>query len=484
MTSRLAPRDDDRIWEPCAGDGDLVDGVLSVSPNATIRLSELDENAVRTLDAKYRDTNITVHHEDALEVGSNPLFDQGLSFSRIIANPPYGAYLTPQRRRQLQSQFPKLYVRDTYGVILFHCIDLLDTGGRLVFIVPDTFLWLNRHEVLRRRIFKTTTIEEIALFPSKFFPNVNFGYSGLCIISLTNISPASDHELKLLNKFHSVESLASCIEPHSDWECDVSTFSQAEIASRKTCDLHIPNHAIRICDRASETLGDHAEIKTGFYSGNDVRWVRCKDSTVRRAKKFSSVRFDSVAMSEPTLDGFTGEQHFIPIMRGGAFPYHKPTHWYVDWSRDAVIEYRRKGKNPARFQNSAYYFRDGIGVPMVASTKLTGALLEKRLFDQGIVGVFPASTKLLYYILGFLNSSVATTLIRQINPTANNSANYLKRLPFVIPTAKELAFIDPLVERAVNLSCEEIQLESCLTKQIDSFYDSVWLEWTNAAGIG
>lgn len=481
MTSRLAPGDDDRIWEPCAGDGDLVDGVLAISPQATMRLSELNENAVRGLALKYRETNVEVHHEDALDVGSNPLFDQGLSFSRIIANPPYGAYLTPHRRRQLQAQFPKLYVRDTYGVILFHALDLLAAGGRLVFIIPDTFLWLNRHEFLRRRIFKTTTIEEIALFPSKFFPNIKFGYSGLCIISLTNSAPPSEHAFRLLNEFQSVEALASCFESRSDLDFRASTFTQSKIASRTTCDLHIPNDATRLCHRATETLGDHAEIRTGFYSGNDIRWVRRKDGTVPRSRKFSNVEIDRIAGSNPTLDGFCGKKHFIPMMRGGAFPYHKPTHWYVDWSREAVTEYRRKGKNPARFQNSSYYFRDGIGVPMVASTRLTGALLEKRLFDQGIVGVFPASPGLLYYILGFLNSSIATTLIRQINPTANNSANYMKRLPLVTPTSDELTFIDPLVERAISQSRQGLRCDSCLMKQIDSFYDSVWLGLTNAA---
>jgi len=34
MTSRLHARNEDRIWEPCAGTGDLVDGVLSVAPQA------------------------------------------------------------------------------------------------------------------------------------------------------------------------------------------------------------------------------------------------------------------------------------------------------------------------------------------------------------------------------------------------------------------------------------------------------------------
>jgi len=442
-------------------------------------LSELDADSAGGLVEKYRDSNVAVHHQDALEVGSNPLFDQGVSFSRIIANPPYGAYLTPERRRQLQSQFPKLYVRDTYGVILYHALNLLESSGRLVFIVPDTFLWLNRHEFLRRRILETTTIEEIALFPSNFFPNVKFGYSGLCIISITNNAPSGDHAFQLLTDFPCVKALATCVDARSDWDCKVSTFLQSEVTSRKNCNFYISNDAIDVSHRASESLGDHAEVRTGFYSGNDVRWVRRKNSAVSRSKKFSDVDFDSIATDAPSLDGFRGKKHFMPIVRGGAMAYHKPTYWYVDWSCDAVAEYRRKGKNPARFQNSSFYFRDGIGVPMVASTRLTGALLEKRLFDQGIVAVFPTSSKFLYYILGFLNSSIATKLIRQINPTANNSANYLKRLPFVIPTCDEIAFIDPIVKLATSQSCSAMQVDKSLADKIDSFYESVWLGLAN-----
>ena len=481
MASRLEARDDDYIWEPCAGDGDLVDALLAVMPNAKIRVSEFDENAALGLVSKYHQPNIEVQHEDAIEVGSNPLFDQDVSFSRIIANPPYGAYLTPERRRQLQLQFPKLYVRETYGVFLFHCLDVLEPNGRLVFIIPDTFLWLNRHEYLRRRIFKSTTIEEIALFPSKFFPSVNFGYSGLCIITLVKNSPSRNHEFQLLNNFRNVEGLATCVALQSKWECDVSAFMQAEIANRRQCDLHIPNGAIQLSDRVTDSLGDLADIRTGFYSGNDLRWVRRRDASIPRSKRFLDVECEQVFRSRPPLDGIDGKQCFIPILRGGAIPYCKPTHWYVEWSSDAVAEYRRKGKNPARFQNSAFYFRDGIGVPMVASTRLTGALLEHRLFDQGIVGVFLKSESLLLYTLGFLNSPIATKLIRQINPTANNSANYMKRLPFVVPTACELAFIDPLVQQAISQSREGRTLDANLTNEIDAFYDRVWLGLTNAA---
>ena len=475
MASHLNPRNEDEIWEPCAGNGDLVDGVLAIAPHATLRLSELDAVAVQRLDSKYNATNVDIRHEDALDVGFDPRCGQDLSFSRIIANPPYGAYWTPRQRRQLRSRFPNLYVRESYGVFLFHALDLLGVEGRLVFIIPDTFLWLNRHESLRRRILETSTIEEIALFPSKFFPNVDFGYSGLCVISLTKREPSAGHTFQLLHEFSSVEALARSVDTDSDGDCRISTVKQSEIRSRAHAELCISKDAVKLGERATESLGEHAEIRTGFYSGNDLRWVRRKDGTVPRSRKFSDVDFDRIADTDPTLEGFNGKKHFIPIIRGGAIPYHKPTRWFIDWSREAVTEYRRKGENPARFQNSSYYFRDGIGVPMVASTRLTGALLDRRLFDQSIVGVFPTLPKYLNYILGFLNSSVATKLIRQINPTANNSVNYLKRLPFVIPNGDELAFIGPVVQRAIHDSRRGFPTDERLTKKVDAFYDSIWL---------
>ena len=60
-------------------------------------------------------------------------------------------------------------MRETYGVVLFHSLSVLSNNGRLVFIMPDTFLWLHRHDYLRRTVLKNTTIEEVALFPSKFW---------------------------------------------------------------------------------------------------------------------------------------------------------------------------------------------------------------------------------------------------------------------------------------------------------------------------
>lgn len=233
-----------------------------------------------------------------------------------------------------------------------------------------------------------------------------------------------------------------------------------------------------LSERASSTLASYAEIKTGFYSGNDRHWIRKLDESVPRSKRYQQVSKDRIALTEPTLSGYSGTRCFIPIVKGGAVAYSKPTHWYVDWSEAAIAEYQRKGKNPARFQNSTFYFKEGIGIPMVSSSRITGALLNHRLFDQGIVGVFPHDDSLLLYLLGFVNSAVATALLQRINPTANNSANYIKRIPFVVPTREELSVVNPLVSQAIY-QAENAAVESTLQSELDYFYSGLWCRETN-----
>lgn len=109
-----------------------------------------------------------------------------------------------------------------------------------------------------------------------------------------------------------------------------------------------------------------------------------------------------------------------------------------------------KVNKKARFQNSSYYFSYGIAVPMVSSSCITAALIENRLFDQSIVGIFPKDTDLTPYLLAYFNSPTCNQLIRTINPTANNPANYLKKIPFKRPDDSLLSYINTKVNLIIT----------------------------------
>jgi len=138
------------------------------------------------------------------------------------------------------------------------------------------------------------------------------------------------------------------------------------------------------------------------------------------------------------------------------------------------LEYTQPVPNKARFQNAKYYFREGIGLPMVSSKRVTAALLEKRLFDQSIVGIFSHDPGLLYYLLGFFNSSICTRLLRIINPSANNSANYVKKIPLILPSPQAVFEISELVKEIIQECKTSVSLPLARQTEADSIFENLY----------
>ena len=69
--------------------------------------------------------------------------------------------------------------------------------------------------------------------------------------------------------------------------------------------------------------------------------------------------------------------------------------------------------------------------------KGTSFLPLLSLGNQSFTGIFPKDESLTYYLLGFLNSPTCNLLIRTINSTANNPANYIKKIPFIQPSKEQ-----------------------------------------------
>jgi len=487
MVKRLKLLSGQRVLEPCAGEGHFIDAILGEAPKVEIEAYEVDDKAVGKLRKKYTDlANVRIIHADSLMALQTSLFASAVSFDRIIANPPYGAWQDYTRRRSLKNLFPGLYVKESYGLFLYHCINLLSKGGRLVFIVPGTYLNLRLHEKLRIHLLRETNVEEVVIFPSRFFTGISFGYADLSIITLNKKHSGNYNDkntIKIIRNLKSPEILSEFANDRdANQDCEILELSQEEV-------LRAPAHAFILPDKsgahhhvvaAKLTIGDIADVVTGFYSGNDRQWLRPAHADVRGAKHYrliaESLIFPewSALSNEERLNGLNGTKCFVPIVKGGSIPYAKATEWYVDWSQKAISEYTQPGPNKARFQNTKYYFREGIGLPMVSSTRVTAALLEKRLFDQSIVGIFPHDPELLYYLLGFLNSGICTRLLRIINPSANNSANYVKKIPLILPSPQTVFEVSELVKEIIQECKASVSLPLARQAEVDSIFENLY----------
>jgi hypothetical protein len=463
------------ILEPCAGDGAFIDELLSQNYKPSIAAFEIDGESVGRLKNKYKTaSNVHIQQADFAFLELEPIFD------RVVANPPYGAYQTPEKRARLKSTYPDIYAKETYGIFLVRAMEMLKPNGRLVFIIPDTFLTLHMHEGLRNKLLSEYKIESIALFPSKYFPGVNFGYAGLSIISIKKSRASDEWSFPIYKGLSSPEELKALLTPKKKF-FEAGKLSYGKLKANPSLSFYLSDEpgVQTLLEQDVPTVDSICHVVTGFYSGNDAHYLRRANSVVRGAKKYASVDenliYEINHELNPPLEGVEGKNHWVPIVKGGNRRFHKPSEWFMDWSKSAIHDYKVVNKKKARFQNSRFYFTQGIAVPMVSSGSISGALIDGRLFDQSIVGIFPKEgmQHLLMYLLGFFNSRICNQLIRTINASANNSSNYIKKIPIVIPDQCQLDEVSAIVCKLYDLAKIREIVESDLS-DMNGYFDQIF----------
>lgn len=450
MVSKLNLSDDDTVFEPSAGEGVFIDKILLREPRLSIHAYDIDDYSYEVMKQKYTGLdNVIIHKTDTLlDKNLDFLVDTKKGFSKIIGNPPYGAKLETSIRDQVNKKYSTIYSKDTYVLFFYRCLSLLKEEGKLVFIIPDTFLYLNMHKNFRKYLFNNFVVEEICLFPSKLFPGVGFAYSKLSIITVRNSKKEIfKNEITIFSDITDKEEFMLM----ANGQAKPVYYKQSSILENPNFNLRL-NKEFRLISRSSNIfLGDLADCVTGIYTGNNKAFLKVLNSKIRNSKGYSTIAENEIYSKIPSLEGIDDNlRTYIPIVKGSIrVQYMNPKdEWFINWSKDAIYHYLNDRK--ARFQNASFYFRQGIAIPMLKSTKINAALMQDRVFDQSIVGVFPREPKYLYFILAMLNSDIVNEIIHDINPTVNNSANYLKRIP--IPDC------DQATHEKINLLVEGIIL--------------------------
>lgn len=460
MAKKMGINDGDIVLEPSAGEGIFIDEILTIGKNIHVDALDIDDKAIEVLRKKYennpqiniRKTDTLFDSEldnyDAMQLWlkhTDTLMDEQLDYfgltgghyNKVIGNPPYGAWQDYSKRDQLKKKYAGQYVKETYSLFLLRCISVLQMHGRLSFIIPDTFLFLNLHSKLREILFTKTKIDEILIFPSKFFPGVSFGYSNLSIITLERCDKeeAIDNRIRIIKGFKSSSEFANVLEDNIEQDyLNIFYLNQKDI-------LNNPQHRVIMGDNInisllnssnSKKLGDVADIVTGFYTGNNKRYICALNNSVKGSKGYSIV--DKTKIFDcSSNDGIDADEGYVPYIKSASKRRYlrEADEWFVRWDKSTIDFYNTNKRT--RFQNSSFYFKTGIGIPMVKSSNVRAFLMQDRVFDQSIVGIFPHNEDDLYYFLALMNSDIMNKLIHIINPTANNSSNYVKQLPYIEP---------------------------------------------------
>lgn len=162
LFQRRPPTADARLLDPGCGRGAFIEGVVrwcAKHRRPTPVLVGIESNPEHVAAARHRlqgFARIDIRQSDFLTPGSG-------RFDYIIGNPPYVPItgLTETERNRYRSRFKTASGRfDLYLLFYEQALRQLNPGGRLVFITPEKFLYVDTAQPLRD-ILRSVRVEEL-----------------------------------------------------------------------------------------------------------------------------------------------------------------------------------------------------------------------------------------------------------------------------------------------------------------------------------
>ena len=188
------PRAHDRVLDPGSGTGAFIEGILSwcaIHGCAVPRITgvESDPRHVASLHHKFGD-------KPAVEiVQADFLLSNHHGYDFIVGNPPYVAItgLSENEKQQYRARFVTARGRfDLYMLFYEQALAALAPGGRLVFITPEKYLYVDSAGPLRG-LLSARHVETIDLVPENTFGDL---VTYPTITTIRNVPPGKTHVVR------------------------------------------------------------------------------------------------------------------------------------------------------------------------------------------------------------------------------------------------------------------------------------------------
>jgi adenine-specific DNA-methyltransferase len=164
------PQREDTVLDPGCGTGEFIDGVIRWCERQRLPLPhitgvESDSRHISLLRSKYKGLRaVHIEHADFLT-------DRHATYNFIVGNPPYVAItaLSDTEKARYRAHYAAARGRfDLYLLFFEQALRSLAPGGRLVFITPEKYLYVETAGPLRS-LLAGYDIEEIRLLPEDTF---------------------------------------------------------------------------------------------------------------------------------------------------------------------------------------------------------------------------------------------------------------------------------------------------------------------------
>lgn len=370
-------------------------------------------------------------------------------YSAVLTNPPYlGRRLLDRRLKgELKRDYP-LSHQDLCAAFVQRGIELSESGGRMGLIGQASLLVLPSYRDLRRQIIDhhllVAAVEAgTGVFPTQTGEKINSVLLVLEKLTGESRRPPDNHECLFVDLSGEQEKAEALIElsEKAEGECVYRARQSAFRTGRASVfDYKRPGF---LPDTSSwQRLSDMAEARQGLATSDNKRFVR----------------------NWWQVDRTEIGRRWRPYVKGaGVRRWYSPIEHVVDWGdsgesiKDAVARAYPylKGKTGWVVKNEAYYFQAGLTFSFIGSGNFAARTMPAGcIFDVSGSAIFPYEDESADVLLAYLNSSLASVLMRTLNPTINFQVGDIKAIPvppFASSSRGELA---ALAQECVRLKRE------------------------------
>lgn len=367
-------------------------------------------------------------------------------YTAVCTNPPYLNKYNPELKDYVQKQY-KDYSGDLFSVFMYRNFDFCTSGGYSAFMTPFVWMFIKTYEKLRDYIIDNKSITTLVQMEYSAYEEATVPICTFVLKNRTSDNKSLCFKLSDFKGGMEVQKI-KVVQAIKNPECGYFYEASANDFKR------IKGHPIAFW--ASEemlnafenypTISEIAPPKQGLATANNDLYLKLWFEPL-----FSKIGMGMHNCSEAQKSGYK----WFPYNKGGAFRrWYGNRDYVVNWENDGeeIKNFKDEhGKIRSRLQNTAYYFRQGITWSDITSASFSGRFTEAGfIFDIKGSSGFPNNSEI-YYVLGFLNSSVSQKCIKILNPTITTQVGDMSRIPVEVKGDYKES-VDSKVEDAIQLS--------------------------------
>ena len=372
----------------------------------------------------------------------NRLVDIGETMARkywvTITNPPYAAIsnLSPKVNDFVKANYPDSKV-DLFAVFIERCGLMTRVSGYQAMITQHAWMFLASYENLRDKLLNKELINLAHLGPHAFDEiNGEVVQTSSFVFCNDFFSNYNSTFVQLVGGKNEAAKAAMFISGEHRFN---KTNEQLREIQGTPYTAYWASDVVLSAFKKSHLVGDVSEPRVGMATADNDRFIRLWFEVNRN--KFGI----NISSRKEAVES---RKKWFPFAKGG-----EQRKWYGN--NDTVVNCENDGFEIQNFKdektgrirshnyNLDYIFSSALTWTVIGTEKTSFRFCPVGfLYSNSGYGLFCNNEKTKYYLLGFMNSKIAASLLKILSPSMGFESGYLRKLPLI-----ESDSLDSIVER-------------------------------------